>query len=497
MIASRYAVCVRLFAACAAVFAAGLSAAAAQESWDAVYMGESKIGHTHTYVEKFDYKGQPYVRVRVDTVLSFRRGNDPVTISLRYGSIEKPTGEVLKLDTRTVVSRQEIRVAGTVQKGKMRLILDGAGGTQEKDVDWPDTVRGPYAVEQSISRTPLKPGEKRALKMFMPDVNEVCDIDIEAKGEEEIELGGGAKRKLLKIEQTTMLAGKHRPEFDLTMWADATGQVFKSFTDTNGGLTMYRTTKEAALATKGFAKLDLIQATSVKTPGLIADPTSTRHITYTLTLRNDDPRAVFPVDRRQTLMDGKSKGEVVLDVKTAGPNDGEAGPEGVDAQFLRPNGLINSDDREVIRLASRAVGEATEPWEKAKKIQEWVWKNIHEKNYSTAFASAKEVARDLSGDCTEHSVLVAAMCRAQGVPARVAIGLLYAENLSGFGFHMWNEVYVNRRWTAIDAVFNENEVDAVHIKVAESSLDGVSPFEAFSPVARIIDKLKFSAIDIK
>jgi transglutaminase-like putative cysteine protease len=89
------------------------------------------------------------------------------------------------------------------------------------------------------------------------------------------------------------------------------------------------------------------------------------------------------------------------------------------------------------------------------------------------------------------------MCRAAGVPARVAIGMVYAEPYGGFGFHMWNEVYVNRRWVAIDSAFNESEVDAVHIKLADSSLAGGSPYESFLSVVRVFDRTKLEALEIR
>ena len=70
-----------------------------------------------------------------------------------------------------------------------------------------------------------------------------------------------------------------------------------------------------------------------------------------------------------------------------------------------------------------------DPWEKANAINHWVYRNIRDKNFKVAFAAAGEVARNLSGDCTEHAVLAAAMCRAVGVPSRVVVGLVYVENL--------------------------------------------------------------------
>ena len=178
-------------------------------------------------------------------------------------------------------------------------------------------------------------------------------------------------------------------------------------------------------------------------------------------------------------------------------DDGKPGPETVDDAFLRPNAMITSGDVQVVSLARSAVGNLVDPWDKAKAIQTWVDTHLVNKNFAVGLAPASEVARTLSGDCTEHGVLVAAMCRASGVPSRVAVGLVYAEPLGGFGFHLWNEVYVNRRWVAIDASFGENDVDAVHIKLSDASLDGVSPFETFLPIVRVLGKMSIQAIEIR
>ena len=61
-----------------------------------------------------------------------------------------------------------------------------------------------------------------------------------------------------------------------------------------------------------------------------------------------------------------------------------------------------------------------------------------------------------------------------------------SSDLEGFGFHMWDEVFVNNRWVAIDPTFNQTTVDAVHIKLLDTSLEGVSPFAAFLPVVLVL-----------
>src|ERR1700674_1256963 len=88
------------------------ASATAQESWDAVYLAGAKVGYIHTYVEPLKDKDRELLRVRVDMVLSFKRLDNEISMELRYGTIETPQGAVLRLDTRTLASTQEIRAHG-------------------------------------------------------------------------------------------------------------------------------------------------------------------------------------------------------------------------------------------------------------------------------------------------------------------------------------------------------------------------------------------------
>jgi len=469
----------------------------AQDSWDAVFLSGQKVGHIHTFVAPVKDRGRDLVRVRVDMVLSFKRDKDRVKIETRYGTIETPEGAVLRLDSRTLASKQEMRTFGDVVNNQMTLTLEGAGQRQQLVIPWGPDVRGPYAAEQSLSRTPIKAGESRSIRMFIPDLNKVCDITLASRALEEVELGGGEKRPLMRVEQTAVLESKPRPEYSMTYWVDAGGQVLKSSSDILGGMVTYRTTREAAVAPEGSGSLDQLVSSIIKVTRKIPRPESSRNIVYHIALRDESPLQVFPNDRRQIIQPGKDETSAILQVKTAGRNDGPPGPEAVDPEFLQPNSLVTSADERVMSLARQAVGDAVDPWDKAVRIERWVATNLKTKNFATAFAPASEVARNLSGDCTEHGVLVAALCRAVGVPARVAIGLVYVDHLGGFGFHMWNEVYVNRRWVAIDAAFDRTEVDAVHLKLSDTSLAGVSPYEAFLPVVRVMNKLTLEPREVR
>ena len=223
------------------------SSASAQESWDAVFLKGNKIGYVHVFVEKVSEKERELYRVRVDQVFTFRRLDDTVTMKLMYGTIETPEGEVLRLDTRTLASDEEMRVHGDAINGKMKLILEtGNGAKQEQTIPWGKDVRGPYAAEQSMARKPMEEGETRAFKMYIPDLNRVVDFTFKAGPISEIALGDGSRRTLRKVQQTASMDGKPQPVLDSVLWVDSGGQVLKLETDMMGGIVMYRTTKEGA-----------------------------------------------------------------------------------------------------------------------------------------------------------------------------------------------------------------------------------------------------------
>jgi transglutaminase-like putative cysteine protease len=444
------------------------------------------------------------VRVQVDLALRFQRLNATVTIQMRQATIETGDGAVESLDIRTRAGGPELHVFGTASNGHMVLTIAGPNQRQQQTLAWGPEVRGPLGVEQILAHAPMQPGERRALKMFLTDLNALADITLAARDLEEVRLAGGTntKQPLLRIEQTTAVEGKSRPEFDMTLWTDPQGRVKKTSSDNLGGMVTYRTTRKEALAPApaargGAAPFDQIASSVIKVSPPIARPGTSRAATYRISLKDEDPAQVIPADHRQSLKPGGAKNTAVLQVAAAGPDAGAAGAAQADPEYLRPNAMIDSADAHVAALSRRAVGDTAEAWEKVVRIEAWVATNLKDKNFQVAFAPASAVARRLAGDCTEHGVLTAAMCRAAGIPARVVVGLVYAETLGGFGFHLWNEVYVNRRWIAVDATYHQTEVDATHIKLADSSLDGIAPFEAFLPVVRVLGKMTIVPVDVR
>jgi transglutaminase-like putative cysteine protease len=167
------------------------------------------------------------------------------------------------------------------------------------------------------------------------------------------------------------------------------------------------------------------------------------------------------------------------------------------AEDRQPCPLVQSDDPLVVKLAAAGAGHATEPWEVATKLETFVQEKVDERSLSSVFASAAEVARDGHGDCTEHGVLLAALLRARGIPARVAIGLVYAEGLKGFGYHLWTEAWIQERWVPLDATIGRGGIGGGHLKIAHSNLAGAAAYSVFLPVARVMGKIEVEVVSVE
>lgn len=86
-------------------------------------------------------------------------------------------------------------------------------------------------------------------------------------------------------------------------------------------------------------------------------------------------------------------------------------------------------------------------------LTDFVHNTITVKSYRRSFDLASQVAINREGDCTEHAVLLVALARAIGKPARVVLGVLLADTRDGVGSfgHAWAEIHDGDGWQIADA----------------------------------------------
>ncbi|MEP1554771.1 MAG: transglutaminase-like domain-containing protein [Paraglaciecola sp.] len=101
---------------------------------------------------------------------------------------------------------------------------------------------------------------------------------------------------------------------------------------------------------------------------------------------------------------------------------------------------------------------------------------IKDTTYIHGFHIASVVAKQASGDCTEFAVLVTALARGLGLPARLIMGTVIIEqenNVSSYG-HAWAEVYSDDKWHLVDAALYGSEAKH-HFYLPASELQNEGP----------------------
>ncbi|MBN8738248.1 MAG: hypothetical protein BGP24_03630 [Lysobacterales bacterium 69-70] len=137
------------------------------------------------------------------------------------------------------------------------------------------------------------------------------------------------------------------------------------------------------------------------------------------------------------------------------------------ARYRAPNAWVQSDHAALRALAreARANG-STEA--RMHKLVRFVQSYMTGERRSLGYASALQAAESRSGDCTEFALLLAALARAQQIPARVVGGLVYSSHFTGkgevFSPHAWVQVWNGTRWISFDAGLGD--FDSTHIVLA-------------------------------
>jgi hypothetical protein len=392
-----------------------------------------------------------------------------------------------------------MRETGEVRGDHLDIRVAGSLPAAPSDVTlaWKPGDGGPTAAEESLSRRPMQPGERRKLQVLEPAVNLVTEVEMTARDFEPTATPSGVRR-LLRVERVTRLPGGQKLEED-TIWCDRTGEAMKTLVS-GAGLESYRASKAEALENADAAEFDLLAAAKVPVDRPRADPHQMRQVRYRIRLKRSDPAGLLITGPTQAVrpIDPHTAEITVYAIRPGQPDgnrDAPADPPG--AGDRRPNSFIQSDDPLVVSLAEKAAGKERDPWPTAVALEHFVDEYVTKKDFAQVFASAAEVAKSREGDCKAHAMLLAALARARGIPARVAMGLVYLKGSQAFFYHMWTEVYIDGRWVPIDGTLGRGGLGAGHLKLAQSNLGGASALAAFLPVAQVFGQMQIEMLDAR
>jgi hypothetical protein len=433
------------------------------ESWMRIYQAERPVGYTHRTVTRSKITGGYTI---AETV--FMRLN---TMGLIQDIHLKTEGQLapnftLQSFKFTINSgRLSFSASGTVDGNVLSVDTSGSRPGQHFEIplkNKPYLIAGMVNAVQAIG---LEAGEILTVDIIDPASMSQVPVKFSIVGTESTVINGinqQATKIIIQFKGVNQFA-----------WIDESGEILRE----KGvlGLMLEKSDRKAALATiESAGSQDLTRLASVAVDGRIDNPETIGVLS--LKLSGIDTERLHLNGERQRFVDDvlTISRETMEDIPT---NFSEREPGGLEQVFLAPTPFIDSDHPRIKQLANSLIDKGGSTLlSRAQAILSWVYANI-EKKPVFSLPDALTTLESGVGDCNEHAVLMAALARAAGIPARIETGLVY---LNGrFYYHAWNVLYLGR-WITVDAVYNQLPADATHIRLATGIQNQVDLLHTFN-----------------
>lgn len=455
----------------------------AGDSWMNIFQNGKKIGFSH---RRLDRSGDGY-RIDEETVMNINTMGMVQKIHVRSISSTNMDFAVERFDFSIVSGSFDFSVMGEIQDNVLYLRGDPLASQSGKSMEVPLENR-PYltsGIVQAVVASGLKTGEELILFVFDPSTLGQAPAEIRVEGEETITLEEEpvkTRKVLLKFKGARQYA-----------WIDEAGNVIKE----QGmlGITLVKTDRAGALdGVPMESSEDLTLLASIPSNKTIQTPEALDRLKvkfHRLEVEGDDGKAVLPLNQgrqrwngevliiekesldkivaaqpsirdtgsRYRVQDGTKEDAESLGKEKREIVDTENALKGIDERFKKPDPFIQSDHPRIQNVLDQVVKPDDAPLDKVKKLVAWIQENIRRQPV-LSLPNALSTLENRVGDCNEHAALMAAFCRAAGIPAKIEAGLVYMKGR--FYYHAWNAVYLGK-WVTVDALFNQIPADVTHI----------------------------------
>ena len=459
-----------------------------QEHWYNLTMMGMKIGHVYQFIDKTVYQDEEMIRTKTDMVMQFKgAGND---LRVENNRVEYSDSTFMpRYFVMTSNEGGDKRVEGKIIDGVAYITTTMNGEETETEVTVPpNTISDSVAINNLLSKNLLKTGEKLVYQTFNLDLQRIVNCELSVIEESGLTYQSEAKKVFILENIADMMGG-----ITVRLWIDREGTTYKFITEMSG-LSVIATKTDSKTALGEIEELDIVLRTRIipsgKKPRRGANQfnANVQHSEGSLT-------EIIMTNDRQTLnLDSEMSGTIQIDM--ADINEKECPQLPIQSQehkqYLSSTVFVEADHPDIQSQAIRILDGETNSWRAAQMLNKWVYKSIDEKGLSGGYSTSLTTLKTLSGDCTEHTVLLIALARSVGIPARICAGLVYAKD--AFYYHFWPEVYVGE-WVQMDPTFGQVIADANHILLQGGMLESGTMVEFTEGVFRTLNQLEIEIVE--
>lgn len=454
----------------------------AYDLWYNEFIKGTKVGYRHEKRAKTVLDGQDVVLSESNSRISINRLGSTMLMTTDMQFYETLDGQPVAFHVREQSGETQAKeLHGKIKDQTLSLTSINYNKTTNTTENINASLVFSYGIDKMFKENL---GTSFSFTTIVPNVGpELLTVDATYIDRETINIMGKS-RELYKYQ----LRYSNLPNVSFHEWRGVDGVVYQadsSMLDARSVLVP----ETIAKTENTNQKLDIMASTFIYTKKMIPDPRAVIKAKYIVNTAQGDPRTLLVQDSRQKF-ELSPDGNTILTVNSYIPDFLTAlipiKEPGL-AEYLSDNDYIQANDGRIAAKAREIIGFEKNAYKAAKALEAWVHENITDKGYDVGMASAAEVLSNRKGDCTEHAVLLAALCRSVGIPAKIVVGVMYVPvggaEKGTFGYHMWNEVYVGE-WIQLDAVTKPPKVvDSTHIALAKSSLNGSKQLSRLSETA--------------
>ena len=412
-----------------------------------------------------------------ESELRINRGGTELVLTMSSQFVETVAGEPISMRTEQRFGQQPMVLEATFSDDSIVEKTTQGEAVHERSIPTSqESWLTPAAAQRRLAEV-LRTGANQLSYRTLDPLAGLTPIEVD--GARLQELPNGATRWRLR---TSLLPGQEEI-VDL----DAMGTTLASTTSLMGMELTYRLSDRSSAQTRDSTAPELLVSSLIHPDRSIARPRRLRHAVYQLSLA-EGTLPELPsggAQRAEHAANGAVRVHVSVGRPTVAPETPTVPSPQIDRQFLlraTPYLDFESEAVQAVRAGTPFPETATTA-QRAELLRGQVHRFMTRKDLATGFATASEAATARAGDCTEHAVLLTALLRADGIPARVVSGLLYVDQFASqrqvFGYHLWSQGWIDGHWRDLDAMTAE-PFDATHIALATSPLDSQEDFVAIS-----------------
>ncbi len=322
------------------------------EYWEVQYFNAQRIGITRYRIEAAG-RG---LKIRIETNMQIALPDRLMRQTIVIDTTEQLDGRMEQFSETLNSDAGSSTTDATVNFGELRLVNKNG----KKHIAWPDGSWGPMGIHQLLMRKPMKPGEVRQAKVFLPQLHQLALVTLRAGKPEDTTSPDGLLANVTPIDVIMQL---EKEGIRVKMWTDAAGRVQKTIWPQGLNLISFRISSEVARRLQSEVDIESYRGVTLAYTATDAVTAEQSQVQYEVTSEQADPHTLFSPESNQSVR-AKSVYETLITVfrpAWQGSAPAEVRQTAPSLKELSGSNWLPTDGAAVRRLAEQWGGTATDP----------------------------------------------------------------------------------------------------------------------------------------